>query len=660
MNLKNSLFAKVSAFCLLIVGILGGILTFALTYEFYVVQGAYEQVFADTSRYYGFLYGDASNILDYGELLEKSESEGLTAEEQEEADYLLSSLFPPAGSNIAWALLDADGACLLTNMDGAADPVKEIRSLTGGRFEQLQRNGQYLLIGPRQTVTVNDWYSAELASFETAQKWGPVALFGTGACLLLSIALFAYLVAAAGHKAGVEGIALNPLDRIWTEVILGGIVLLVAAGISLFESYMSYFEIAALLLLFFIGLLILFFSLIRRAKAKMLFKTSFICLLARLFGIIFRHLRITARILGFLIAYALLQFLLVLGMTSGIAIAVFFFITTNVALFIVVCLGFIQYHQICKATERMAAGELGTLIDENTVPFFHHIAHNLNRTGEAMHLAVQKATQSERMKTELITNVSHDIKTPPTPISSYVGLLHTTDIRDPKALEYIDVLDRKSRRLGQLMADLVDASKVTSGNIAVNMEVINLGELVKQAGGEFESRLEERGIQLISKLPETPVFIYADGRHMWRVLDNLFGNAAKYALDGTRVYVDLAVIGRDVILSVKNISRDPLNIHPEELMERFVRGDESRNTEGSGLGLSIARSLMELQGGTMNIQIDGDLFKVILGLHLVDPPAPPQAEEAPAPEDPGAASQDAPPPKGKGRKAPPTPQAPAS
>ena len=176
------------------------------------------------------------------------------------------------------------------------------------------------------------------------------------------------------------------------------------------------------------------------------------------------------------------------------------------------------------------------------------------------------------------------------------------------------MLERKSKRLGQLMADLVEASKVTSGNVTVNMEMLNLSELVKQAGGEFESRLEERGIQLMCQLPEQPVMVYADGRHMWRVLDNIFGNTVKYALDGTRVYVDLADLAGEVILSVKNISRDPLNIRPEELTERFVRGDQARNTEGSGLGLSIARSLMELQGGSMDIQIDGDLFKVILCL----------------------------------------------
>ena len=240
------------------------------------------------------------------------------------------------------------------------------------------------------------------------------------------------------------------------------------------------------------------------------------------------------------------------------------------------------------------------------MPFFGQMAHNLNSSGSAIKIAVEHATQSERMKSELITNVSHDIKTPLTSIINYVDLLKTTGITDPKALEYVDVLERKSKRLAQLMADLVEASKVTSGAVGVHMESLNLGEL--------EERFAERGIQLMCRLPDQPVLVYADGRHMWRVLDNLFGNAVKYALDNTRIYVDLADLGNEVVLSMKNISRDPLKSPPDELMERFTRGDSARVGEGSGLGLSIARSLMELQNGTLDLQIDGDLFKVVLAL----------------------------------------------
>lgn len=199
----------------------------------------------------------------------------------------------------------------------------------------------------------------------------------------------------------------------------------------------------------------------------------------------------------------------------------FLWVMGNVALVLLAVWIAVQYDTLRKATERMAAGELGQVVKEGDVPLFKPLAANLNHCGEALTAAVQDATRSERLKTELITNVSHDIKTPLTSIISYVDLLKTTDIQDPKALEYIAVLEKKSKRLAQLMVDLVEASKVTSGNVSVEMEPLNLGELIKQASGEFEARLEEKNIALLCRLPEEPVMVMADGRHMWRVLDNL-------------------------------------------------------------------------------------------------------------------------------------------
>ena len=632
MNVKSNLFAKVLACCLLIVSMAGSVVGVAASAYLYLDIGAYQDRFIDTGRYTESLHATAEEIDSYYQLKTLEQSGDPSYTDQSYLEYLEGLLFPPAGSSIVWALVDTEKNCLVTNLTGSFDVVDQVKSLTGNGFRQIQKENRYVVIGLRESGTADDSYDTMVKEFALAKKWGRLILFATTCCLLLTALLFGFLIAAAGHKKGTDEIVLNPLDRIWTEAVLLGIVLLGVLIFGMLGSNMYMYEQIILILLSVLGLLTLFFSLVRRAKAGQLYRTSLLRLLVYVCRTIFRHIRITARIIGMLAAYILLELLLILGMSSGSFIAVFLFFSTNLSVAVMICLGFIQYHQICKVTEKMAAGELENRINENTVPFFHHIAHNLNSTGEAMTHAVEKATQSERMKTELITNVSHDIKTPLTSIISYVGLLRTTDIRDPKALEYIDVLDRKSRRLGQLMVDLVEASKVTSGNISVNMEVINLGELIKQAGGEFESRLEDRNIRLVSALPETPVFVYADGRHMWRVLDNLFGNASKYALDGTRVYVDLSVIGRDVLISIKNISRDPLNIRPEELMERFVRGDESRNTEGSGLGLSIARSLMELQRGSMNILIDGDLFKVVLSLPLVDAPVPePTGDGAAAP-----------------------------
>ena len=228
--------------------------------------------------------------------------------------------------------------------------------------------------------------------------------------------------------------------------------------------------------------------------------------------------------------------------------------------------------------------------------------------------AVEEKMKSERFKAELITNVSHDLKTPLTSIINYVNLLKTTEQTDPKAQEYIEVLDRKSQRLKKLTEDLVEASKASTGVLSVSREKIGMVQLIDQALGEWEEKLAARHLTVVRNLQDGETWVYADGRHLWRVIDNLLSNCAKYAMEGTRIYLDLERWHGQVALSVKNISREALNVAPERLMERFVRGDESRTTEGSGLGLSIARSLTELQGGIFQLKVDGDLFKACITL----------------------------------------------
>ena len=220
--------------------------------------------------------------------------------------------------------------------------------------------------------------------------------------------------------------------------------------------------------------------------------------------------------------------------------------------------------------------------------------------------------KSERFKTELITNVSHDLKTPLTSIVSYVDLLKKEPIESESAQEYIDVLDRQSQKLKKLTADLVDASKASSGALPVHSEKLDLGELLRQSAGEYTEKFAAAGIAPVLLVPEGETYVTADGRLLWRVLDNLLGNAVKYAQSGTRLYLELVQDETETVLTLKNISREPLNIPAEELMERFVRGDGSRHTDGSGLGLSIAKSLMELMGGKLALTLDGDLFKAAL------------------------------------------------
>ncbi|MDY4220648.1 MAG: HAMP domain-containing sensor histidine kinase, partial [Candidatus Faecousia sp.] len=252
---------------------------------------------------------------------------------------------------------------------------------------------------------------------------------------------------------------------------------------------------------------------------------------------------------------------------------------------------------------------------------FRQIGDNLNTLGQAANLAVEERLRSERMKTELITNVSHDIKTPLTSIVSYVDLLQKPHTPEQGA-EYLEVLARQSQRLKKLTEDLVELSKASSGTIPVELAPLNVVELVNQALAEYQTKLETAGLTVVLTAVQEEIPVSADGRLFWRVMDNLLSNCIKYALSGTRVYVDVVKYEKQVMISVKNISRQALNLPAEELMERFVRGDRSRNTEGSGLGLNIAKTLMELQHGSLNLVVDGDLFKAILLFDLLPQPAP--------------------------------------
>ena len=240
---------------------------------------------------------------------------------------------------------------------------------------------------------------------------------------------------------------------------------------------------------------------------------------------------------------------------------------------------------------------------------FRRHGENLNSIADGMAIAVEQRIKSERLKTELITNVSHDIKTPLTSIVNYVDLLQRPELSQETRAEYLGVLARQSQRLKKLTEDLVEASKASTGSISVALVPTDLAELVNQAAAEYSERLKAGRLEPVIRFSGEDLTVLADGRLLWRVLDNLLGNVCKYALAGTRVYLDAEPAGDSVRLCVKNISRDPLNVSAEELLERFVRGDRARSSEGSGLGLSIARSLTELQKGSFSLAVDGDLFK---------------------------------------------------
>lgn len=281
--------------------------------------------------------------------------------------------------------------------------------------------------------------------------------------------------------------------------------------------------------------------------------------------------------------------------------------------FLVVLYVLIQMKALKDGAKRVAAGDLTNPINTSHMFWeFKEHADNINQVSDGIALAVEEQMKSERFKTELITNVSHDIKTPLTSIINYVDLMKKEEITDSTMIEYVEVLDRQSARLKKLIEDLMEASKASTGNLEVNLEECDMGVLLSQVVGEFEDKLAAGGLEAVVNKPEEPVKIMADGRHIWRVLDNLMNNVCKYSQENTRVYVSLEEKDDKVQVVFKNISKTALNIPSDQLMQRFVRGDSSRHTEGSGLGLSIAQSLTELMNGTMKLDIDGDLFKVIL------------------------------------------------
>jgi signal transduction histidine kinase len=460
-----------------------------------------------------------------------------------------------------------------------------------------------------------------------------------GALTLLALV---WVLWTAGHRAGEEGIALTWQERIFFDLyaaaVIAAEVCLAACFIWTAERlYWGSVDVYSIMdrdlntfyklgemgagAFFAAGMgcaALLLRTLAVRLKAGCLGKTTLLCRVAawmvKTIHDFVRFLPFTWKIVLGFGAYAVLTFcLLVFGYYDGWCMMLY--LCLQLALLLFLSWWAYGYCRLRQGTKTIAKGDLEYQIDTRHMPYDLRLqAEDLNNISVGLAGAVDEKMKSERFKAELITNVSHDLKTPLTSIINYVDLLKTTGQTDPKAMEYIEVLDRKSQRLKKLTEDLVEASKASTGVLSVVREKIGMAQLIDQALAEWEEKLTGRKLTLVSTLPEGETWVYADGRHLWRVIDNLLSNCAKYAMEGTRIYLDLERGKGQVALSVKNVSREPLNVPAERLMERFVRGEESRSTEGSGLGLSIARSLTELQGGTFELAVDGDLFKAIVTL----------------------------------------------
>ena len=465
-----------------------------------------------------------------------------------------------------------------------------------------------------------------------------------------AIACLVFLFIGAGHRKGKESARLNLLDKIPLDLYAAGCFALAFVWLLLFVELtegMAYFFALSpegitylaftCIVVYTAGLVALapFLSFATRVKAGggIWWRNTAICWALKL---CWRAVRwcwgLVKRFCGWLwymttkisiVWRTALIVLIVLVANFCIAIsirysgfALFCWLLLMAAVFLLACFGAWQMKSLKAAGEKLAAGEFEYKIDTKHMYWeFKHHAENLNSIGDGMAAAVEQRMKSERLKTELITNVSHDIKTPLTSIINYVDLLERPHTPEEGA-EYLEVLERQSKRLKKLTEDLVEASKASTGNMSVTLAPTSTLEIINQSLAEYGQRMEAGKLSVLINVPEPAPAVRADGRLLWRVMDNLFNNVVKYAMPETRVYVDVRTSEGNAVISVKNISRAALNVSAGELMERFVRGDASRSTEGSGLGLSIAKSLTELQHGQFSISTDGDLFKAEITLPL--------------------------------------------
>ncbi len=462
-----------------------------------------------------------------------------------------------------------------------------------------------------------------------------------GCALLLTMILMVYLGCTVGRVPGQTEPVLGPIYRLPPD--LAGVLCLIlgvgclGACMELYDSlYLSALLLSVMgLLLLGLAVAVLYFvlTICVRIKTHTLVQGS---LLYRLLHTLHRGIcklgRGLSRCVGYLpllwkvfLCYGVLclgEFLLLMTCTWVSGVLIFLWFVEKLLLGALVGYVTLSFRRLKAGAEAIAAGDYNTKVKEDhLVMDFKSAADTLNHIQDGMNAAVDSRTRSERLKTELITNVSHDLKTPLTSIVSYVDLLKQEPAGSEAAKEYLEVLDRQSMRLKKLIEDLVEASKASTGNLNLQLEPLDFNMLLGQAMGEYAQRLTAADLTPVMKLPEEPAMVRADGRRLWRVFDNLLGNAVKYAMPGTRLYLTVEA-GSSVTATFRNISREPLTVSAEDLMERFVRGDASRHTEGSGLGLSIARSLTESMGGSFGLQLDGDLFKVTVSFPLLpaDPP----------------------------------------
>ena len=580
----------------------------------------------------------------------------------EGADFIFSvrsgqSRYAPARTNLCFILADDAGniVCDTGTPDNAAVSISYVFAVyPDGAIEwaDAQTEQQSQLVTAQADARImtlrcslpgalrrTDVFYYTWKAYSILGTWRGVLPWIAGISALLMAVSVVFLCCAAGHHAGREGISLNPQDRIpfdfYLLTVFGMACIPPGLGMQLYSEDLwgsgGLYVIVAAGLLVGVEALICLAALLTTAtrfkkggwwRNTVIWRSCHFCW--RLAAACLRACRdlLLAVRLEWRVALGVAVFLYILALfwvdgaySDGLLLAAFCMSASATLLCVLFANGL---RRVVDGGRAIAGGSVDYKIDTTKLAgILKRHGEDLNSIADGMGIAVEQRMRSERMKTELITNVSHDIKTPLTSIINYVDLLKKEPL-EGKAREYADTLERHANRLKKLTEDLVEASKAATGNIRAELVPVNFCELINQAVGEYSERLEQSGIEPVVALPEHPKYILADGRLLWRIIENLLSNAAKYSQPGTRLYISLVDRHGRAVLEMKNISRDRLNIDADELMERFVRADSSRHTEGSGLGLNIARSLAELQNARLAIEIDGDLFKVSLAFDRLD------------------------------------------
>lgn len=527
-------------------------------------------------------------------------------------------------TNVRFSIEDEAGTILFDNHRTGDVPVT-------GWWGEMAQDGVVFRSYIAADYPAQDSVYWALRIYDVMAELAPNAAVVVTVCALAELFFLVFLARAAGRRVGREEAVAGWQEKIpfdlYAVVVLGGSAMLVAAAASGTENTFGFEPImiaavlaccAAAYALF----LAFWMTLCARVKLGRWWENTVCCWLLRLCRRFLRWCwRVLCRAWGALAGFVRgipLVWRTAVGCCAVSVLLIAFesnhaagpLLLTLLVLSVAACLFSMQLRRLQKGGEALAAGDLTSQVDTSHMYFdLKRHGENLNAISRGMSIAVEQRLKSERLKTELITNVSHDIKTPLTSIVNYVDLLQREHTPEQER-EYLAVLDRQAHKLKKLTVDLVEMSKASTGNIPCHLARRSVRELIDQTVGEYAEKLSAAQLEPVVTLPDEDLYCLCDGALMWRVLDNLLSNACKYACAGTRLYIAARREGETVAFSFKNISRDALNIDPDELLERFVRGDSSRTTEGSGLGLNIAKSLVELQKGTFSIAIDGDLFKV--------------------------------------------------